>query len=42
MKHRCMYVQPQEFILVDVVTLLYKYEVRLHGIHTGIYTKMSK
>ena len=38
MKHRCTYVHLKNLFLVDVVTLLYKYEVRLHGNYTGIYT----
>ena len=37
-KHRCTYVHYEEFILVDVVTLLYKWNEILNGIYIGLYT----
>ena len=41
MKQTQMYVCTLvEFILVDVITLLYKDEVRLHGKYTGLYTNI--
>ena len=36
-KHRRMYVQFEEFILEDVVTLLYKWNKILNGIYIGFY-----
>ena len=40
-KHRCMYVHIVEFILVDVVTLLYKDEVIWNGNHSSLYTNAT-
>ena len=34
-----MYIE--EFILVDVVTLLYKLEVNMHGICSSLYTNAT-
>ena len=36
-----MYVHFEEFILVDVVTLLYKLELNVHWIYTGLYTNAT-
>ena len=40
-KHRCTYVHFVEFILVDVVTLLYKDEVIWNGNHSSLYTNAT-
>ena len=37
----CMYVHFVEFIPVDVVTLLYKDEVNVHWVYTGLYTNAT-
>ena len=38
-KHRCTYAHFEEFILVEVVALLYKLELKMWiGIFTGLYT----
>ena len=42
MKHKCMYVHSVECILIDVVTLLYKDEVKIWiEIPTGLYTNAT-
>ena len=43
MKQTQMYVCTlEEFILVDVVTLLYKLELNMHWKNTGLYTLATK
>ena len=42
MKQTQMYICTlEEFILVDVVTLLYKLEVKMHGICSSLYTNAT-
>ena len=41
-KHRRMYVQFGEFILEDVVTLLYKWNEILNGIYIGFYICLNR
>ena len=39
-KHRCTDVHYEEFILVDVVLLLYKWNEILNGIYIGLYANI--